>query len=67
MILRTRLPFLCNNRYSNLQAIEPVLWSGLCRKMSKVGDTLLFYTNSHAEAIPVATSLTCPRCSRSTR
>jgi hypothetical protein len=28
--------------------------------MSKVGDTLLFYTNSHAEAIPVATSSDMP-------
>ena len=53
MILRTRLPFLCNmaaQLASQLQNLS-FHWSGLRRKMSKVV-TPSVYTDSHAGAIP---------------
>ena len=53
MILRTRLPFLCNMATKLASQLHNLSfhWSGLCRKMSEVV-TPSVYTDSHAGAIP---------------
>jgi hypothetical protein len=54
MILRNRLPFLCNVAATTCSQMQNLSfhWSGLCRKMSKVM-TPSVYTDSHVGAIPV--------------
>jgi len=68
MILRTRLPFLCNMATTTCKpAAEPVL--PLVRTVPEnvqSRDTFCLHRLSR-RSDPGATSSTCPRCSRSTR
>src|SRR5437016_14411438 len=68
MILRTRLPFLCNMATTTCKpAAEPVL--PLVRTVPEnVQSRDTFYLHRLSRrSDPGATSSTCPRCSRSTR